>query len=304
MEFWTFVAFSPTEFQESTMLDIPEPRQTDNSFGFVAWRGNSSRMSEAHAHNDIEVNFSAAPVIYDSGGRTSVIPAGIPAAFWGAQPHQLVEMDPATPFAFATVPLARFLSWSVPPNVKARLLQGEILHGPSNGDYSGLEASFHRWAYDLYLPGHLGQHAAELEIQGLLVRLSLGDWSEAMPEHGKSSVNMQRAAKMALFIKENSGLPVRATDVAAAIHLHPNRAASIFSEVFGVGINAYLRQHRVAHAQRLLLTTDLPTAAVSARAGFQSLSSFHETFSAVCHMSPGTWRRQHLGIERKFELHQ
>lgn len=211
-------------------------------------------------------------------------------------------MDPATPFAFATVPLARFLSWSVPEKVKARLLQGEILQGPSDGDYSGLDASFHRWAHDLYFPGNLGQHAAELEIQGLLVRLSLGNWSAAMPEQGKSSVNMRRAARMALFIKENSGSPVRVTDVAAAIHLHPNRAASIFNEVFGMGINAYLRQHRVAHAQRLLLTTDLPSAVVSARAGFQSLSSFHETFPAVCGMSPGAWRRQHLGTERKLDL--
>jgi AraC-like DNA-binding protein len=98
---------------------------------------------------------------------------------------------------------------------------------------------------------------------------------------------------MAAFIAENSTADIRLADVARAIHLHENRASSLFRQVFGSSVTDYLGQFRVAEAQRLLLTTDLTSAAVAASAGFQSLSSYHETFVRVCGTTPTRWRDGH-----------
>ena len=96
---------------------------------------------------------------------------------------------------------------------------------------------------------------------------------------------------MATFISEHSNEDIRVADVARAVHLHPNRASSTFRAVFGSSVTTYLGQFRVAEAQRLLLTTDLSSAAVAARSGFQSLSAFHETFAKICGTAPTQWRR-------------
>lgn len=273
----------------------PEPRQTGNTFGFTAWRGMSSVMAAPHAHNDIEVNFCAAPLTYDAGGRTSTLPAGVPCAFWGARPHQLIDIEPDQPLAFITIPLAQFMQWGVPASMQKRLLHGDILRGPSHDTQAGLEALFDRWAHDLHrAQGDLRARAAELEIEGLLIRMSLGEWSETAPDTTRASRDLRRAADMATFIAANAGSAVRVPDVAKAVHLHPNRAATIFREVFRTSISAYLSQFRVAEAQRLLLTTDLSSAAIGVEAGFQSVSSYHETFAAICGSPPTQWRRQHL----------
>ena len=58
-------------------------------------------------------------------------------------------------------------------------------------------------------------------------------------------------------------------------------------------MNTYLGQFRVAESQRLLLTTDLNSAAIAAQAGFQSLSSYHETFAKICGTTPTRWRKLH-----------
>ena len=271
----------------------PEPQQYGNSFGFTAWRGHSSVMSAPHAHNDIEVNYCASPLTYDSGGRTSTIPAGVPCAFWGAKPHQLVDITASSPLAFITIPLAQFMRWDVPSSSKTRLLQGEILRAPADDLLDALDDRFERWSVDLHSGGELRHRAATLEIEALLMRMTRGEWSETAAVMDRSTLSLTRAAEMATFISSNAHSAIRVRDVAASVHLHPNRAATIFSEVFGTSITAYLGRYRVAEAQRLLLTTDMSSAAIGDRSGFQSASSFHAAFAAVCGTSPTQWRRQH-----------
>jgi AraC-like DNA-binding protein len=272
-----------------------EPRQTGNSFGFSAWRGTSTVMAAPHAHNDIEINFCGSALTYDSGGLTSTLPAGVPFAFWGAKPHQLVDIDQTRPLAFVTIPLARFMGWGIPLTTKNRLLQGDILIG-SHLSTDGLEPLWNRWADELHLGGDQQVRASALEIEALLVRMALGEWAAVTRHPDRSSLTLKRAADMATYISANARTPLRASEIARTVHLHPNRAAAIFRDVFGVSIARYIGHYRVAEAQRLLLTTDLGSAAVGVEAGFQSVSSYHETFFAVCGMSPARWRQRHLGL--------
>jgi AraC-like DNA-binding protein len=269
-----------------------EPFQQGNSFGLTAWHGPSRTMSMPHAHNDIEINFCDRPLVYSSGGKTSTLPAGAPCAFWGAKPHQLINFERGVLLAFATVPLAQFMSWSVPSPVKNRLLHGEVLIGPAKASHEEFAAGFDRWGDDLHL-GNSGRRAAELEIEALLHRMSEGHWSEQSFDNARSSLDLTRAAVMAAHIADNADSRLTVDGVASSILLNANSASAIFTSVFGVSINRYVAQHRVAEAQRLLLLTTLDSGTIGRRVGFQSSSSFHEHFASICGTSPVQWRRLH-----------
>jgi AraC-like DNA-binding protein len=277
------------------MSDLPEPRQHGNTFGFVAWRGASTVMSAPHAHNDIEINYCSSELVYSSAGKVTTLPASTLCAFWGAKPHQLIQIDEGHTMAFVTIPLALFMSWGLPEVVKDGLLRGAVLVGSADTSSGELSPRFDRWARDLSRSQPSNRRAAELEVEGLMHRMSGGSWLETASASGsaRSSVDLDRAARMATFIAEHSGEEIRMADVARVVHLHPNRASSTFRAVFGASVTTYLGQFRVAEAQRFLLTTDLNSAAIAAKAGFQSLSSFHETFAKICGTTPTRWRRLH-----------
>lgn len=142
------------------MSSVPEPRQHGNTFGFVAWRGASTVMSAPHAHNDIEINYCSSELVYSSGGKVTTLPAGTPCAFWGAKPHQLIQIDDGHLMAFVTVPLARFMSWGLPEAVKDGLLRGAVLVGSADTPSGELAPQFDRWTHDLFRSRPLNRRAA------------------------------------------------------------------------------------------------------------------------------------------------
>lgn len=275
------------------MSSTTEPQHRTNTFGFVAWRGHSTVMSAPHAHNDIEINYCSSPLVYSSAGRTTTLPAGTPCAFWGAKPHQLIQIEHGHQLAFVTVPLARFMSWRLPDTVTDRLLRGTVLVGSPESTPGELVPDFERWARELAQAQTLKRRAAELEVEALLWRMAGGSWVETIPAGGRSSIDFDRAATMATFIAEHASEDIRVGDVAGAVHLHPNRASALFRAVFGVSVNTYLSQFRIAEVQRLLLTTQFDSATIAALAGFQSLSTYHEAFARICGTTPTQWRRLH-----------
>ena len=52
----------------------------------------------------------------------------------------------------------------------------------------------------------------------------------------------------------------------------------------------YLAQYRVAHAQRLLATTDRTVLDIAMEAGFTSASRFYVTFQKITGKSPRAYR--------------
>jgi len=81
--------------------------------------------------------------------------------------------------------------------------------------------------------------------------------------------------------------------IAQANKLHPNYAMNLFRRAFGTTMTSFITQHRISHAQRLLLTSDESILSVAMAAGFQSLSRFNEAFKAACGCSPRDYRKAH-----------
>ena len=104
---------------------------------------------------------------------------------------------------------------------------------------------------------------------------------------------LSRADRIACYIAQNYQEPLTSRSIAAANGLHPNYAMNLFRQAFGTTMTTFITQHRISHAQRLLLTTDDAIVDVALAAGFQSLSRFNEAFRAACGCSPRDFRKAH-----------
>lgn len=143
------------------------------SFGFSCWSASAGRMSAAHQHNDIEVNFSASDLVYMVGGRRVEVTAGRVSAFWGATPHQLVEVRAEEPITWLTIPLARFTSWRVPRAAVRALLGGEVLVAPADWTVADGGRRLAPWTHDLGSGSEFAESVAALEVEASLSRFAL-----------------------------------------------------------------------------------------------------------------------------------
>ena len=101
-----------------------------------------------------------------------------------------------------------------------------------------------------------------------------------------------KAAVIARFVASHFTEPLSIDAVAHHSHVHPHYAMAVFKEAFGVGIIEYATQHRIAHAQQLLATTDLSVLDIALQSGFGSASRFYEAFKQVCGVTPLAYRRE------------
>lgn len=258
-------------------------------FGVASFRGAVPAMFAAHRHDDLEVNASPSPLIYLLDGREVTIPAGSLGVFWAARPHRLVTA--VDEVSWLTVPLGVALGWSLPGGFIGSLLAGDLVL-VSEGAGLALAERAELWAGALAdEPGDAERRAAELEVEALLRRIAARR-TEVAPGHPGVKGT---AGEMAAFISERSADDLRVEDVARHVHLHPQYAMTLFRRALGITIGEYLLQCRVARAQRLLLTTDMPITEVGFAAGFGSQSQFYARFRDRCGEAPAAYRRRLAG---------
>src|SRR5690625_3819908 len=149
-------------------------------------------------------------------------------------------------------------------------------------------------------PGRADDDSIEialLEIQAA-VRRVLRTASQANLEPPADSggsvpaVRLRQVSAMAQYVRDHHRSPIAVADIAAAVHLAPSHAMTVFRRTAGVTLGDYVTMCRVAEAQRLLLTTSMKVTEIADAAGFGSLSSFYEHVSAACGMTPREYRRQ------------
>ena len=174
-----------------------------------------------------------------------------------------------------------------------RILQGELLI--DNVQVGSDQTTFQRWEQDLRSSDGVLELSARLEVQARLLRFARGTADKAV---AKSTAMMSRADKLACYIARNYQEPLTAQSIADANGLHANYAMNLFRKTFGTTMTTFIIQHRVSHAQRLLVTTSDPILNIALDSGFQSLSRFNEAFKAVCGCSPRNYRNAHRSIDQ------
>ncbi|MCB9874761.1 MAG: helix-turn-helix domain-containing protein [Planctomycetaceae bacterium] len=271
------------------MKQFDSRRSEFSPYGFTCELWKPARMPRPDRHNEVELNLLASgSLTYLLGGRRTTIEAGKLAIFWAAIPHQIVDFQGDTPYFVVTLPLSEFLRIGVDTILMRRILQGELLID-SRSDSTD-EMMFQRWERELRGSTPSLEKAAELEVHARLLRFAEG------ASNGRSappSPILSRADQLACYIARNYEQPLTSQSIADANGLHPNYAMNLFRKTFGTTIGSFVTQHRISHAQRLLVTTDDAILHIALSSGFQSLSRFNEAFKAACGCSPRGYRKEH-----------
>ena len=251
-------------------------------------------MPRASRHNEIEVNLlRSGSLTYLLGGRRTTIKAGRLAVFWAAIPHQIVDFDGEQPYFVVTLPLSGFLTTGLDLTFVNRVLKGELVidSAPDACD----ELKFQQWERELRESDPRSERAVWLEVQARLLRFARAVSKQRKARYPEPILS--RADQLACYIARHYHEPLTSEQIAAASGLHANYAMNLFRRAFGTTMSTFITQHRISHAQRLLVTTDEAILSIAFAAGFQSLSRFNEAFKAVCGCSPRQYRRQHRRAE-------
>ncbi|MFN8093880.1 MAG: helix-turn-helix domain-containing protein [Vicinamibacteria bacterium] len=257
-------------------------------------------MHRADRHNELELNLVDSGLLtYLLGGRRVTLRPRRLSAFWAATPHQVLEASDVSFYYVATVPLAWVLGWGLPEPLVERLLGGAVVEEPE-GSAAPLDmARFAQWHEDLSSRGDGREEAVLLELKARLLRLAAATRGRGGPERPRRALASAGASaptsveRMASFIARHYREAIGAEEVAAEVGLHPDYASALFRKAFGVTPARFILQHRVSHAQRMLVTSDAKVLEVAMDSGFGSLSRFNAAFRQLCGGPPRQYRSLH-----------
>ena len=235
------------------------------------------------------------------GGRVEKICEKQLHLIWGAVPHQTTWLAPRTSFGVISIPLSWFVSWNLPGEFVQRVLSGDFMREPDPTSRAVAdELLMLQWERDL-APGHseTAQKVAVMEVEARVMRLAdsiltASSAQSATPRsHVKPNVPGESIDKMTSYIAAHFQEPIGVNDIARAAGLNPAYAMRLFRKLWGTTMGSFLLQHRLWHAQRLLLTTPMKIFEVAEKSGFGSAAQFHELFRRNVHQTPSNYRRHH-----------
>jgi AraC-like DNA-binding protein len=256
-------------------------------------------MPRPDRHNEVELNLlDGGSLTYLMWGQRVSVHGGRLASFWAAIPHQIVDFGGVDSYYVVTIPLAWVLNWNLPAGLVRRLLHGDLVQEKEPTRALSDDALMSQWNDDLKR-GHADRREILLlELKARLLRLATGADTEGHHTFNGSPPAVRReyvtkAEGMAQFIAQNYRTPICIADIAEFVGLHPDYAATLFKKTFATTLNRFLVDHRIQHAQRMLVTSDESILKVALDSGFNSLSRFNAAFKDLCGSTPRQFRKTH-----------
>jgi AraC family transcriptional regulator len=125
----------------------------------------------------------------------------------------------------------------------------------------------------------------------------LGLYGEISPSITRrtSALSKWRLKRAVEFIETHLDSPVALADVAGAAGLSSMHFAAQFRAATGVRPHEYLVRRRIARAQTMLATTDVPIVELALTVGFSSQAHFTVVFKRLSGLTPLRWRQVHSG---------
>jgi len=267
-------------------------------YGLTVERWTPTLMPRPDRHNEIELNLlEHGSLTYLLGGRKVTVEEGRLTLFWAAIPHQIISVAGQSSYHVATVPLAWFLQWNLPPRVVDSILNGRMICEPRRSASTQDVEAFKQWQRDLGRPTQVKHRVVLLEIQARLLRLAMALQTDAPPSRSRTagfeSPALSKAEEIAFFVAKHYQRPLTSEQIGNAVGLHPNYAMNLFKSVFGTTLTQYVTQHRLSHAQRLLVTSNAKVLSIALDSGFGSVSRFNDVFRKSFGCSPRRYREEH-----------
>jgi AraC-like DNA-binding protein len=265
------------------------------TLGFATNRQQPGLMQRPHRHNEVELNYlEQGTIVYLSGGKRIEIHTGQVTIFWAAIPHQMIQIEEDTIFYWITIPFATFLQWRLPDIFAQHVIRGQFVLCSTQSHITSPLHLFKQWQVDLQKESTEYRRIVQLEIEAYLRRLALSasitPISYATMTGSSVVEELNKVEKIACFIADHYTEPLHIDDIAQIVHLHPNYAMTLFRKHLGLSIVDYMTQYRLAHAQRLLITSNANASAIALEAGFGSVSRFYTAFKCAYGQAPGTYR--------------
>lgn len=258
-------------------------------------------MGRPDHHNEVELNLMRSGwVSYMLGGAKVNLLAGDLGAFWASIPHQVIDYGSDTEYFVVTIPFAWFLQFSLPNQFTQTLLKGTLITEPLNGKLTTESERFAQWEQDLANNRDESQDIVLLELQARLQRMALYAKQEKLittsvdtlsPTSVIADGGLNKVEQIACLIAQRYLEPLTAETIGQAVGLHPNYAMNLFKKTFGTTLVDYITNHRISHAQRLLVTTDQKILDIAMNSGFNTLSRFNEAFRRCCGFTPREYRK-------------
>ena len=283
------------------MKHFDHKRKEFTPYGFTCEKWEPALMKRPDKHAEIEINyFSKGRLTYLLGGERITVDGGKPALFWAATPHQIVNFEDLDSYYVITLPLPWVLDFDLPENFTTQILNGHLLQG--RDDLTAYDTIlFENWFNDTSQDASINGIVL-LEIRARLQRLARNlELNNINPQSARAgrntrpsgNYNYSKIEGMAKFIAQNYTEQICLSDIAQSVGLHPDYATNAFKKTFGVTLNNYVIQHRIQHAQRLLVTSNKKILEIALESGFNSLSRFNTSFKQLCHCTPREYRYSH-----------
>ncbi|MBE0535744.1 MAG: helix-turn-helix domain-containing protein [Phycisphaerae bacterium] len=260
-------------------------------------------MHHPDKHTEVEINyFQQGTLTYMFWGERVTVEAGKPALFWAAVPHQIVDYHNISSYIVITLPLPWLLAWNLPEVFVQKILQGHLIQECIINPLCADRLLFEQWHQDLNCKSSSYHEIVLLEIKARLLRFGGNlERQQDQPAVNATSCSARhtgaqsfgKVESMARFIAQFYTNRISVQDIAGSVGLHPDYAADIFKKTFGITLNNFVIQHRIHHAQHLLVTSSKKILEIAFESGFHSLSRFNASFKLLCNCTPREYRTLH-----------
>jgi AraC family transcriptional regulator, melibiose operon regulatory protein len=280
-------------------LRAPEVKYEANGLSSMKETRPGTFQERPHSHNEIEILLiERGQGTWQMSGKMVTLKAGSLVVFWAVRPHQLMKASDNLVLHWLTMPLTVFVEWRLPENFAKLLLAGGVFVEPDKAMFPFDRHSLENWHRDLLDPDRERQRMALLEIEARLRRMALtfhdekAANSKELPSAGTFNHHyFDKISQIADFVSKNFSQPMPVVDIAKHINMHPASATKLFKKICGMSLMQYITQHRIFHAQRLLMSTDMKIVDVALDSGYQSASRFYAAFKEYCGQSPQEYRQ-------------
>ncbi len=284
------------------------PRQFDEfrtdlkPYGLTCELWQPKRMNRPERHNELEINFlPECSITYLINNQRVEVKMGSMIAFWGLVPHQILDFKKSCPYYVLTIPFSVLKEWELPKPFLDTLFRGKILTVSKFDDLGFEKKRFEKWSSELKQNESELYSASLLEICAYLKRFSFNSLSAKSNSNKISLPPMNLVERMAMFIARNFTQPIKASDVAKEVGLHPDYANSIFKKVFSSTISNYIICQRVAYAEGKLTISNESITSLAYQSGFNSISRFNAAFKKKNKLTPREYRKKKLSTSYRLE---
>ena len=299
---------APLQARPKAVAPVPRPDRNfyaaTSAFGRFGMRWFDPRiMPVEHYHGHIELNWlTCGSMDYLLDGKPLRIPSDRLVMFWAGIPHRTISLDrgPANDGRQCNIylPLDTFLHMPRLGRLTETMMAGGVI--ALSPDTIGNQ-TLKRW-YEDYRSGDAERtDILKAEIAIMLRRASvmgweelLEPWIESVTPTTKAATPLRYAVAMIKYVLEHLSEPLRTSEVAEVVGLHPNYALNLFTSVMNVSLHKFIVRMRLIRARLLLFETNLSIENIAFQSGFAGKSQFYEQFREAYGISPREMRTKFL----------